>query len=119
MAAIATAPLAVGVRRMVELMLRAHAVDPALHKVLVEQVPRVGRLERVHEVEDLLMGIVRGYLGARRDELRPRDLDLAAFIVVTTVEALTHAAVIHHPTRMSDARLAEEISDVVLRYLAA
>jgi AcrR family transcriptional regulator len=42
-------PLAEAVGRMVELMLRAHAVNPALHRVLIEQVPRIGRLERVHE----------------------------------------------------------------------
>jgi len=29
----------------------AHAIEPELHRVLNEQVPRVGRLHRVHEVE--------------------------------------------------------------------
>jgi hypothetical protein len=38
-------------------MLRAHTVDPRLHKVLFEQVPRVGRLGRVHEGRKFARGI--------------------------------------------------------------
>src|SRR5512134_3178395 len=44
-------PLAEAVRAMIELMLRAHAVDPALHRVLMEQVPRTGRLARRQDFE--------------------------------------------------------------------
>jgi AcrR family transcriptional regulator len=114
---VAGAPLPVAVRSVVDLMLRAHAVDPALHKVLVEQVPRIGRLERVHEIEARMMGLVRGYLEAHRRTLRPRDLELAAFVVVQVVESLTHAATLHHPERLADGNLAEEVTTVVLRYL--
>jgi AcrR family transcriptional regulator len=117
MASVAQAPLAVAVRRMVELMLRAHAVDPRLHKVLVEQVPRVGRLERVHELEDTMTRVARAYLEAHRAEVRPRDLDLAAFVAVTTVEALTHAATLTRPDLVGEARFVDEVTDVVLRYL--
>ena len=41
---LATAPLPVAAREIVRALLRAHAVEPKLHKVLIEQVPRVGRL---------------------------------------------------------------------------
>src|SRR5262245_64733032 len=39
-ARILTEPLHVAVREVVELMLRAHAVDPELHRVLMEGIPR-------------------------------------------------------------------------------
>ena len=32
-------------------MVAAHAVNPALHRVFVEQVPRIGQLERVQSFE--------------------------------------------------------------------
>jgi AcrR family transcriptional regulator len=111
-------PLAGAVRRLVELMLRAHAVDPALHRVLIEQVPRVGRLERLHEIERRVGILARAYLEAHARELRVKDLDQAAFIAVTVVEALTHAAVLHRPEHLSRPALAEEITELVVRYLA-
>jgi Tetracyclin repressor-like, C-terminal domain/FAD binding domain len=36
--------------------------------------------------------LVRGYLGAHRDEIDVADPDVAAFVCVTAVEALTHIA---------------------------
>ncbi len=116
---VARAPIAEAVARMVELMLRAHAVDPALHKVLMEQVPRVGRLERFYRIEAEFTALVRAYFEVHRHAIRPRDLGLAAFVVVQIVESLTHAAVLHHPQALGSQALAREITTVVLRYLEA
>lgn len=41
--------------------------------------------------------LIRGYLDADRDEIDVADLDVAAFICVTAVEALTYAAVLRRP----------------------
>jgi len=118
MAALAHAPVAEVVRRMVVLMLEAHAVEPELHRVLNEQVPRVGRLHRVHEVEARMQRLGRVYFEARRAELRPGlDLDTAAFVVVQTIEALTHGAMIHAETAPTREALVEEVTTLVLRYL--
>jgi len=118
LARVMESPLPVAVRRLVELMLRAHAIDPALHRVLIEQVPRIGRLERIHDIEERVGQIALAYMAAHKDELRVRDHELAAFVAVTTVEALTHAAVLHHPERLAHPALADEITDLVVRYLA-
>ena len=115
---VAALPVPEATREMVALMLRAHSIDPALHRVLIEQVPRVGRLSRIHEVEGRAEQMVRAYLALHRDELRIGDLDAAAFLVVSTVEALTHAAVIYHPERLKTETLAAEVTAMVVRYLA-
>ncbi len=114
---VAKLPLAAAARELVELLLRAHAIEPALHKVLIEQVPRVGRLGHVHDVEARSMRLQRAWMEMHTDELRPVDLDLAAFVVVTSVEALTHAATIYHPKKLTDGSLATEITALVVRYL--
>lgn len=112
------APLPLAIEHVVQAMLSAHAVNPKLHKVFVEQVPRVGRLERIKEIEVRALKLARAWIEHRKDELRPGlDLDLAAFIVVATVEALTHAAVLYRPDLLSDGRMLIEVRDVVLRYL--
>ncbi len=48
----------------------AHAVDPALHRVLIEQVPRIGRLERIHDVEQRVGTIALAYLAAHYVRMR-------------------------------------------------
>jgi AcrR family transcriptional regulator len=109
-------PLTEAAEKVVRLMVAAHAIDPKLHKVLVEQVPRVGGLERVESVEAEMMALTRRYLEAKRSELTVRDLDLAAFVVVGIVEALTHGAVLTRPDLLGDAFIAE-VSSAVVRYL--
>jgi AcrR family transcriptional regulator len=118
MAAVADAPLETAIRRMVTLMMEAHAVDPELHRVLNEQVPRVGRLHRVHEVEARMQRLGRVYFERRRTELRPElDLDTAAFVCVQTIEALTHGAMIHEEAAPPRERLVDEVTTLVMRYL--
>lgn len=109
-------PVPVVVETLVRAMIEAHAVDPKLHKVFVEQVPRVGRLERLHDLETEVLGLARAFLEAHKSELRPLDLDVAAFVSVATIEALTHAAVLVREDLL-DERLVREIRDVVVRYL--
>lgn len=118
MRTLAEAPLAVAVRRMVTLMLDAHAIEPELHRVLNEQVPRVGRLHRVHEVEARMQRLAGDYFARRRSELRPGlDVDTAAFVVVHSIEALTHGATRRGELAPSRDVLVEEVTTLVMRYL--
>jgi AcrR family transcriptional regulator len=101
---------------IVRLMVAAHSVDPALHRVFVEQVPRIGRLERIQALEQEMTALVRAYLEPRRHQLIVQDLDLAAFVVVGVVESLTHQAVLSRPDLLGEP-FVREVSAVVIRYL--
>lgn len=116
LAELVTAPLPVAAREIVRALLRAHAVEPKLHKVLIEQVPRIGRLCAINGVSDRMTTVVRAYLESRRDELRPQNLDVAAFVLVRAVEAVAHATVIERPEYLVDGELADELAELVLRY---
>jgi arginyl-tRNA--protein-N-Asp/Glu arginylyltransferase len=112
--------LAAAVRALVALAIQAHSVDPRLHRVLAEQIPRTGRLKNVEAFNKENYSLFRTYLEAHRDEIRPVDLDLAAFVCVTSIEALTHSAVLHHPEMLSgDATetLVDEATRLIVRYL--
>ena len=111
------APLPIAARELVRAMVCAHRLDPRLHKVLVEQVPRVGRLNRVAEFEVKVAVLLRSYLEQRREQIHPKDLDMAAFVLVRAVESITHAAVLDHPEYLGDDRLADEVTAMVLRYI--
>jgi AcrR family transcriptional regulator len=116
----AARPIEVAAREFVSVAIDAHRVNPKLHGVLAEQIPRVGRLENIEANVRDGYTLVRGYLEAHRDEIDVADLDLAAFVVVTVVEALTHAAVLRRPDILADKKARQFVDDVtrlVVRYL--
>jgi AcrR family transcriptional regulator len=113
-------PLEKSVRKLVAVAVKAHRVDPRLHRVLAEQIPRVGKLENVGTFNRENYALFRNYLENYCDELRVRDLDLASFICVTAIEAVTHNAVLHQPKMMSDTAmetLIDEGARLVMGYL--
>lgn len=117
---VAALPIEKAMRRLVTVAIDAHRIDPRLHRVLAEQIPRTGRLEKVATFNREYYALVKDYLASHRDELRVVDLDLAAFVCVTSVEALTHTAVLHRPDVLSDesvGTLVDEAARLVIRYL--
>lgn len=62
----------------------------------------MGRLEHTEAFNQENYRLFRAYLESGRDEVRAIDLGLAAFVCVTSIEALTHTAVLHHPEGLSD-----------------
>jgi AcrR family transcriptional regulator len=105
MAAVRSLPLARAVRMLVAIAVKAHRIDPKLHRVLAEQIPRVGKLEKMGSFSRENYALFRTYLESHRHELRVRDLELASFICVTSIEALTHNAVLHDAGMLSDETL--------------
>ena len=114
---VAKLPLAQAARAVIELTIRAHAINPELHRVLTEQVPRIGKLARLRQVEDICHRMVAGLLAARRDEIAIRDPDLSTFILLSAIESIIHRAALLHPARLRDPRLVDETTLLVTRYL--
>jgi AcrR family transcriptional regulator len=120
LADVASQPLEQGVRKLIAVALKAHRVDPKLHRVLAEQIPRVGKLEKLETFNRENYTLFRNYLESRRSEIRAIDLDLASFVCVTSIEALTHNAVLHHSKTLSDQAmeaLVDEGARLVVGYL--
>ena len=120
LAEVAAQPIEKAVRRLVAAAIDAHRVDPRLHRVLAEQIPRTGRLADVEVFSRENFALFRAYLEGHRDELRVADLELAAFVCVTSIEALTHNAVLHHAEMLGDRAieaLVDEATRLVVGYL--
>jgi len=112
-------PIEQAVRQLVAVSVKAHRIDPKLHRVLAEQIPRVGRLEKVATFNREYYALFKDYLGRRRNDIRAVDLELAAFVCVTSIEALTHTAVLHHRIVSDDGMnaLIDEATRLVVGYL--
>lgn len=106
-------PDAVG--RLVTAMIEAHQIDPAVHRVFDEQVPRMGGQPEVDAIEAEILALVGTYLEERRESIAVEDIGIASFICVTTVESLTHQFVIENPDPA--ARVQATFVDEVVRLL--
>jgi AcrR family transcriptional regulator len=119
LAASLTRPVRERTREMVRVMVEAHAVEPALHRVFMEEMPRASQLERVRDIERTFERVAKEHLERDRANVRPRDLDIAAFVIVQAAEAVTHAAVLHRPEMLRRAEFLDETTELIVRYLAA
>lgn len=108
------------VRVLVVAAFEAHRVAPRLHGVLAEQIPRTGRLAQVATFNREAFALFRDYLARHEAQLRVDDVDRAAFVCGTSIEALSHQAVLYRARDTSTAEmdaLVDDTTRMVLGYL--
>jgi AcrR family transcriptional regulator len=116
---IADMPIEKAVRRLVTVAIDAHRINPKLHRVLAEQIPRAGKLD-VEGYGREVHALVRAYLDSRREEMRRIDLDVATFICVSAIEAVAHNTVLNQAETLPDKMvrtLVDETTRMVVGYL--
>lgn len=113
----ASDPLPAVLRAVIKVSLEAHRLSPELHKVLIEQVPREGKLGAALDISDRLTGMLQLHLQKRCAHLAPSRIRLISFVVETTVEALTHRAIIEGPRWLTTGALETEALNLLLPYL--
>ena len=120
LAQVATLSIEEAVRTLVAAMIDAHQVDPQLHRILDEQVPRMGALAEVEALEKATFTLVRDFMETQRDALGVRDLDMATFICVHCVETLTHEMVVRQAEGGAGdvGEFVEEVTRLIVGYLA-
>lgn len=106
-------------RMSIEWFLDVHRADPELHRVLTSLAPDVVGSDLLRSFEESARLRIRTVLETHAPELRSKDLDTASFIVATCLESLTHGAVLHHPDMLKAPALADEMTELLVRYLEA
>ena len=80
----------------------------------------MGKLEKLETFSSENYRLFKTYLERHRDELRVNDLDIASFVCVTVIEALTHNAVLHSSKMLADEAMdafIDETTRLVTGYL--
>ena len=109
------ATFAAVVRELIGELLRAEGINPALHRVLIEQVLRTCARAEVIGFEERLESVLAKAMRAAKIELA--DPDLAAFVLVRVVLSVVQSAVVDRP-RYKTPALADELTRLVLAYLS-
>jgi AcrR family transcriptional regulator len=105
------------VRELVHSMLEAKRCEPELSKVLFEELPPVGQIDVLKEWTQRACELVQAALEMRADEVRPDNLAIAAFVLVTACHGIVHTTVVDRPELLENDDLADETAELVLRYL--
>jgi AcrR family transcriptional regulator len=107
-----------GLKAVIRAGAQAHRIDPALHKILHEQVPRVGRLAMAMDTSRQITEAIERFLRSHQDEMHPeRDPATAAIVIETALEALGHKAVIERPDLLAAGIVEREAFSLVAGYL--
>jgi AcrR family transcriptional regulator len=104
------------VHALLTALLRAEGINPALHRVLIEQVLRTSARREILGFEERLEALLAEALRAAKGKVHVADYEVAAFVLVRVVLAVVHAAVVDHP-RYNTPALATELTRLVVGYV--
>jgi AcrR family transcriptional regulator len=105
------------VRELVRSMMEAKRCEPELSKVLFEELPPVGQIDVLKEWTQRACELVYTALSMRADDVRPDNLEIAAYVLVTACHGIVHSTVVDRPELLENDALAEETAELILRYL--
>ncbi|GAP96905.1 TetR/AcrR family transcriptional regulator [Leptolyngbya sp. NIES-2104] len=114
---LADAPLEIAIPALIKAVIAAHAINPALHQVLSEEIPRSERSQQVQKADERITELLRAYLARWSDRIRPQNLEMTVFILSRTIESLCHSAVIEQPGFISKHQFEQEVANLILLYL--
>lgn len=95
----------------------AHQVAPELHRVLEKEFPFFDAPSDQSPADQSIHKRVRQLLEDHRNELVPQDLNLAAWIILQSMESLIHAAVIPPGASYPIEKTEQAIIDMLVGYL--
>jgi len=106
-------------RAVIEGLLELHSAAPGLHRLLVVAGLSVTPTERVQAFDMRIIAVIKSFLSLAKVRIRRANLDAAAFVVYQAVRASMLACVVERPAGLDSETLVDELTDLVLRYLAA
>jgi AcrR family transcriptional regulator len=106
------------IRVGVESTIGVHAKKPKLVKSILESLPLVGGAELLAAARQKVIDLVKQTMHARKSEIRSaRNLEIKAFVVVHAIEGIIHAAAMERPEYLKDPAFAEELVELIDRFL--
>ncbi len=109
-------PIREATRGIVVRAIEALSLERDLHKVIEDQVPKIGLLARTHEFYETLAFMLNGYLEFRRSEVRPLEVKVAVMILVSSVEAAINALALAGEDLSREA-IVDELTALIFGYL--
>lgn len=91
--------------------------NPGLHRVLAMEGLRSNKAERIQSFDLRVIALIRHFLAATGAPVRRKNVEAAAFVAFQCVRATMLATLLERPAGLNDQSLADELVDLLLRYL--
>ncbi|MEO8797999.1 MAG: TetR/AcrR family transcriptional regulator [Polyangiaceae bacterium] len=104
-------------RTIIHAVFAAHRVSPKLHRVVMQQMARLGTIENIDAFEVQTEQLVVDFLTSHHSEVRPKNVKLAARVALLAVRGTTLWTVLRKPEQLEDEEFQTELVDMVIRYL--
>ena len=104
------------VHALVTALLQDDEVDDSLRRLLIEHVLRTEARGALSGFEERIEAVLVEALRAAKEQVSVKDYELCAFVLVRTVLAVTHGAIVDNP-RHNRPALAEELTRLIVRYV--
>ncbi len=108
-----TVPL---IRRLVEVMIDLHKKEPALHRVLFEEVRYIRFWEEFRKNENLAIENLFNFL-SRTPGNRKMHPEAAIRLMVHAIDSLTHRYILYGYDGLTQEEFINELTDMMSRYL--
>ncbi|GMU59171.1 MAG: TetR family transcriptional regulator [Myxococcaceae bacterium] len=116
---LADASLEDGVPILVKVALDLSRVDVKLHRALLQQVPKVGALDALEQLNRRLADLLAVWLERHAADLHVDDPALAAHVVVQVLSRLSDNALLYRPELLTSPRFQRHLERLVRAYLTA
>src|SRR4029077_6752277 len=93
-------------------LIGAYRVDPKLHHVLCQEVPKIGDLRRIYEFEQILADVFKRHLQSLRHQSRHQNSERAVFLLINAVPSVIRAAIESDAEGANDAALTSDLTDM-------
>jgi AcrR family transcriptional regulator len=109
-------PVPEAVAVLIRALVEAHEVDPALQRVIVQQVLHLG-VEHSADLHGNATRVVEAFLKMRASEVVVEDHHTAAWVLVSTVMATLHGGHLGVAADVTPEAVERELTSLVVRYL--
>ncbi|MFK7929933.1 MAG: TetR/AcrR family transcriptional regulator [Myxococcota bacterium] len=111
-----SAPIPEAVQAYVHTSVQHHSHEPELGRALTVQMLSLG-LDLIEDSNTRARPLIRAWLSAHAHEIIPKNLDMAAWMLVHLVEAAVHGALLEDAAMLKDPDFESELCAMVVRYL--
>ncbi|MFO0749738.1 MAG: hypothetical protein U1F43_29320 [Myxococcota bacterium] len=102
------------IRALVASGVAAHGVEPELHRVFEDEMPRIRGSARGASVDDPTLGARQAFMAASRYQWD--DEERVSWVVRTAAHAVIHRAVSERPADPASGALTEELVTLIEKY---
>lgn len=111
--------LAEAARLIIGAVAAMHEVNPALHRILITEVPLSARLGKMRTNDRRATALLRAFLQKRMPGVHNDMLTMRIFVTFHAIEGVIHQALIERPQLLHNESFVLELNHLALAYLQA